>query len=152
VAGENVFAVSRDEAYKRSILATVKGDPLLRERVSYLGFWPDAREVLAAADVMVCSSWFESLSMVALESMAMARPVVSTSVGGPAETVLDGVTGFLVPPRDGRALAEPIIRLLRDPELRASLGAAGRARVLEHFSASDYAQAIEGVIYEAVRP
>lgn len=150
VAGENVFAVSRDEAYKQGILSTVQHDPLLRERVTYLGFWPDAREVLAAADVMVCSSWFESLSMVALESMAMARPIVSTSVGGPAETVLDGVTGFLVPPRDGRALAGRVAELLRDHALRERMGVAGRARVLERFSARRYAQGIEGVIEQAV--
>ncbi|MCC7209993.1 MAG: glycosyltransferase family 4 protein [Anaerolineae bacterium] len=150
VAGENVFAVSRDEAYKQSILSAVQNDALLRDRVSYLGFWPDAREVLAAADVMVCSSWFESLSMVALESMAMARPIVSTSVGGPAETVLDGVTGFLVPPRDARALAGRIVQLVRDPALRAKMGAAGRARALEHFSARRYAQTIEDVIEQAI--
>ncbi len=146
VAGENVFAVARDETYKRHILDITQGDPLLRERVTYLGFWPDAREVIAAADVMVCSSWFESLSMVALESMAMQRPIVSTRVGGPAETVLDGETGFLVPPRDSRAIAERVIALLTDPALRRQMGNAGRAHILEHFSAQRYADGISAVI------
>jgi glycosyltransferase involved in cell wall biosynthesis len=150
VAGENVFAVSRDEAYKQSILGAVQSDPLLRARVTYLGFWPDSREVIAAADVMVCSSWFESLSMVALESMAMATPIVSTRVGGPAETMIDGETGYLVPPRDAAAIAERVIVLLRDPGLRARIGAAGRARVEAHFSAARYAEAMSTLIDQVI--
>jgi glycosyltransferase involved in cell wall biosynthesis len=146
VAGENVFAVSKDEAYKQGILAMHRDDPVLREAVTYLGFWPDSREVIAAADVMVCSSWFESLSMVALESMAMAKPIVSTRVGGPSETVADGETGFLVPPKDPMAFAEKIIALLRDPALRERMGSAGRARVLEHFTAARYAERIGALI------
>ena len=148
VAGENVFAVSKDEAYKQSILTMVRTDALLNQRVTYLGFWPDAREVIAAADVMVCSSWFESLSMVALESMAMQRPIVSTSVGGPAETIVDGVTGFLVTPRDSQAIADRVIGLLKDPLLRQRMGEAGRAHVSQHFSAQQYAQAIGLMINE----
>jgi glycosyltransferase involved in cell wall biosynthesis len=150
VAGENVFAVSRDEAYKQSILGAVQSDPLLRAHVTYLGFWPDSREVIAAADVMVCSSWFESLSMVALESMAMATPIVSTRVGGPAETMIDGETGYLVPPRDAAAIAERVIALLRDAGLRARMGAAGRSRVEAHFSAARYAEAMSAVIDQVI--
>lgn len=146
VAGENVFAVSKDEAYKQRILARVRDDPELRESVTFLGFWHDSREVIAAADVMVCSSWFESLSMVALESMAMARPIVSTRVGGPAETIRDGETGYLVPPRDSAALAERVIALLRDPERRRAMGERGAAHVREHFSAARYAAAISALI------
>jgi glycosyltransferase involved in cell wall biosynthesis len=150
VAGENVFGVSKDEAYKQAILQMAQHDPLLCERVTYLGFWPDAREVIAAADVMVCSSWFESLSMVALESMAMQRPIVSTSVGGPAETVIDGVTGYLVTPRDSRAIAERVIELLRNPALRKQMGEAGRAHIIQNFSAQKYAAAIGQVIDDLV--
>jgi glycosyltransferase involved in cell wall biosynthesis len=150
VAGENVFGVSRDETYKRRILDTARSDPLLRERVTYLGFWPDARQVIAAADVMVCSSWFESLSMVALESMAMQRPIVSTSVGGPAETVIDGQTGYLVPPRDSRAIAERVTALLQNPALREQMGAAGRQHVLAHFTAAQYANAIGRMVDQLV--
>jgi glycosyltransferase involved in cell wall biosynthesis len=84
--------------------------------------------------------------MVALESMAMAKPIVSTRVGGPSETVADGETGFLVPPKDPAALAEKIIALLRDPALRERMGSAGRARVLEHFTAARYAERIGALI------
>lgn len=139
VAGENVFGVARDEAYKQQILSAAHSDPVLRERLTYLGFWQDAREVIAAADVIVCPSRFESLGMVHLESMALGRPVVSMNNGGPAETVIEGQTGYLVPPEAPAALAERVLMLLRDPALRARMGAAGRAHVLAHFTAAGYA-------------
>ena len=146
VAGENVFGVARDEAYKRAVLRRARSDPQLRAAVHYLGFWPDAREVLAAADVLVCPSRFESFGMVHLEAMAMARPVVSMNNGGPAETVRDGVTGFLVPPEAPRALADKVLALLRDPALRERMGRAGRAHVLAHFTAAGYARQFADVV------
>jgi glycosyltransferase involved in cell wall biosynthesis len=66
--------------------------------------------------------------------MAAGLPVVATRVGGVPELVVDGETGFLVPPADPPALAAALQRLLDEPQLRARLGAAGRARVEEHFS------------------
>lgn len=150
VAGENVFGVSKDEAYKQAILRAARDDPALSAALTYLGFWEDAREVIAASDVIVCPSRFESLGMVHLESMAMARPMVSMNNGGPAETVLDGVTGFLVPPEDPDALAERVVALLRDPALRARMGAAGRERVLAHYTAAGYAQQMAAVFEGAI--
>jgi glycosyltransferase involved in cell wall biosynthesis len=76
--------------------------------------------------------------MAHLEAMACAVPVVSTNVGGPNETVVDGETGFLVPPRDPDALAQAVRRLLDDPDLRARMGRAGRARVLARFTVGHY--------------
>jgi glycosyltransferase involved in cell wall biosynthesis len=135
VAGENVHGQSADDAYKRRILAAHAADPLLRDRLVYLGFRTDAERVIAAADVVVCSSHFESYGMVHIETMASGKPIVSTRRGGPAETVRDGETGFLTDAGDDAALAERVIALLRDPGLRARLGDAGRARALAHFSA-----------------
>ncbi len=83
-AGDNVFKVPADERYKQQIMTTVQNDPVLRERVTFLGFWAEPREVLAASDVIVCSSRSESLGMVIIEAMAMERPVVSTRAGGPS--------------------------------------------------------------------
>ncbi|HEX3051179.1 MAG TPA: glycosyltransferase family 4 protein [Aggregatilineaceae bacterium] len=146
VAGENVFGVSKDETYKHQILETAQTDPVLRECLTYLGFWEDARQVIAAADVMVCPSRFESLGMVHLESMAMATPVVSMNNGGPQETVVDGTTGFLVPPEDPAALANAVITLLRDPARRAQMGQAGRAHVLAGFTAEGYARQFSDLV------
>lgn len=133
VAGESIHNVSAEDAYKRRILETAAQDPLLK-RLKYIGFREDAERVIASADVVVCASDFESYGRVNVEAMACAKPIVSTNRGGPAETVVHGETGFLVPPRDAAALAEAVIRLLRDPDLRQRMGAAGRARVLAHFS------------------
>ncbi len=136
VAGENVHGQSADDAYKQRILAAHQADPLLRERLTYLGFRPDAERVMAAADVIVCSSQFESYGMVNVEAMASGVPVVSTRRGGPSETVVDGETGFLVDAGDADALADRVVTLLRDPDLRQRMGAAGRARVDQRFSAA----------------
>jgi len=150
VSGDNVFGVVKDEAYKQRILEMARSDPQLNSRVTYLGFWPDAREVLAAADVMVISSYYESLSMVALESMAMARPVVSTRVGGPSETMVDGVTGYLVEPRQPERIAEKVIALLNDPALRSRMGQAGYQHVRANFTAQVYAGKIAQIIEDSI--
>ncbi len=79
----------------------------------------------ASADVVVMPSLYESFGMVALEAMACGAPVVASDVGGLSYIVRDGETGYLVPERDPRALADCLNRLLRDPELRARLGKRG---------------------------
>jgi glycosyltransferase involved in cell wall biosynthesis len=136
VAGENVHGVSADDAYKARILQTAREDPILRDRLIYLGFREDAERVIAAADVVVCSSYFESYGMVNVEVMASGKPVVSTRPGGPSETVVDGETGYLVDAGDAAGLARHVIALLRDPELGQRLGTTGRARVERLFSAA----------------
>lgn len=150
VAGENVHGASADEAYKARILAAWQGDPALRERLTYLGFRPDVERVIAAADVVVCASQFESYGMVHVETMASGKPIVSTRRGGPAETVVNGETGLLVEAGDAAGLAEGVLRLLRDPALRQKMGAAGRARVEAQFSAqamaSRFEEALEAMI------
>jgi glycosyltransferase involved in cell wall biosynthesis len=71
-----------------------------------------------------------------LEAMASGLPVVATRVGDIPRVVEDGVTGILVPPREPEMLAEALATLLADPELRRRMGAAGRRRVEEHFTAA----------------
>ena len=139
IAGENVTGRSANERYKRRVLATVMRDPILREKVRFVGFRSDVERVIAASDVVVCSSLFESFGMVPIEAMACGKPVVSTNVGGPAETIVDGETGYLVPPRDPDAIADRVIRLLSDPALRGRMGRAGRSRAERYFDIRDYA-------------
>lgn len=135
VAGENVHGKAADDAYRARILQAWERDSLLHDRLTYLGFRSDPERVIAAADVVVCSSHFESYGMVAVETMASGKPIVSTRRGGPSETIVDGETGFLVDAGDAAALAERVIRLLRDPSLRQRMGEAGRARAEAQFSA-----------------
>lgn len=134
VAGDEVFGVGGDQAYKREIIERAETEPLLRKRLHYIGFRKDAERVMGAADVVVTPSLFESYGKVNVEAMACGKPVVSTNRGGPAETVVDGETGYLVPPEDPEALAKRVIQLLRDPEQRERMGSAGRQRVLQHFA------------------
>lgn len=88
---------------------------------------------LQAADVCLLSSLSEGISNAVLEGMACGLPVVTTDVGGMREAVSDGVEGFLVPARDPAATADALAELWRQPELRAAMGDAGRARVLADF-------------------
>ncbi len=93
-----------------------------------------------ACDVFVAPSRYESFGLVYLEAMARAKPVVGCRVGGIAEVVADGETGLLVPPGDPVALAEAILRLLRDPAERERMGRAGRERCRTVFSPKVLAQ------------
>lgn len=102
-------------------------------RIRLLGQLDDMPAALAAADVVALPSLYEGMPFAALEAMAMARAVVASEVDGTREVVDHGRTGLLVPPSDPPALAEALLRLLGDPGLRAEMGRAARARVLERY-------------------
>jgi glycosyltransferase involved in cell wall biosynthesis len=84
---------------------------------------------IRSADVVLAVPWYEPFGITPLEAMACGRPVVATAVGGLVDTVVDGETGVLVPPRDPAALGEAVAALLADEERRVAYGAAGIARV-----------------------
>ena len=90
--------------------------------------------LLAAADFGLLTSREEGFSNVILEGMAAGLAMIVTDVGGNAEAVVHAETGFVVPPRDPRAISDAIITLARDPEARKRLGAAARKRVEKEFS------------------
>ena len=87
----------------------------------------------AAADVVVLPYTMASSSGVLLSAYAYKRPVVASAVGGIPELVEDGLSGFLVPPADPRALAEAVCRLLRDPSLAANMGKRGQSMLTKRF-------------------
>ncbi|MDE3136148.1 MAG: glycosyltransferase family 4 protein [Acidobacteriota bacterium] len=95
-------------------------------RILFAGFWPPERiaALLAAAAVFVLPSRQEGLGSVLLDAMAAGVPVVAASSGGIPEIVRDGVTGLLFPPGNSPALAEAVIRLLKDPPLATRLASA----------------------------
>jgi len=106
----------------------------LGDRLLFLGHVSPSAPVLAACDVVVVPSLSEGFALVAAEAMALARPVVGTRVGGLADVVADGETGFLVPPADAEALAAAVARLLRDPAMAQAMGEAGARRCEERFT------------------
>jgi glycosyltransferase involved in cell wall biosynthesis len=112
----------------------------LDKHVFLAGFRPDILSVHKGFDIFVMSSVTEGLGTSLLDAMACGRPIVATTAGGMPEVVSDGRTGLLVPPRDHRALADAIIRLLTDPAMRAEMAAAGLARVRTKFSAERMVQ------------
>jgi glycosyltransferase involved in cell wall biosynthesis len=92
-------------------------------------------ELYAEAELAAVPSLYEGFSLPAVEAMACGVPIVATTGGALPEVIgRDGETGLLVPPGDASALATAILRALDDTDLRARLGAAGRARVLERFT------------------
>jgi glycosyltransferase involved in cell wall biosynthesis len=89
--------------------------------------------MFAAADAFCLPSFAEGLPVVLMEAMATGLPAVTTGVMGIPELVVDDENGLLVPPGRADLVADALVRLARDPELRARLGRAGRARVVEAF-------------------
>ncbi len=102
----------------------------LAKVVRFLGTRRDVPEVLALVNVLVLSSHMEASPLCLLEAMACEKPVVASRVGSVVETVVEGQTGFLVPPGDAEAMARRIVVLLADPERAAAMGRAGRERVI----------------------
>jgi glycosyltransferase involved in cell wall biosynthesis len=102
-------------------------------RVRLFGSVADPTGMLGAFDVVVQASRSEGLPNALLEAAAAGRPIVATAAGGSGEIILDGQTGLLVPIDDGDALASALLRVLRDVDLRYSLGPAARERAATMF-------------------
>ncbi len=155
------MALVREHAPTARLVIVGPGDPGplqmraaelgVADSVLFVGHRDDVDDILAAADVGVLSSDFEGMPLAILEYMAAALPVVSTSVGGVPEIVVEGETGLLVPQGDGRALAERIGRLITDPELAQQMGRDGRRRQQERFSAAAMIQEITALYERLLR-
>ncbi|MFV0133772.1 DUF3492 domain-containing protein [Streptomyces sp. HMX87] len=107
---------------------------------------PSPADAYASGAVVVLSSVVEGFPVGLVEAMFCGRATVSTDVGAVVEVI--GGTGLVVPPRNPRALAEACVTLLRDPERRARLGAAARARALELFTVEQNIAAFHGIYLE----
>ena len=119
-------------------------------RVRFLGHRDDAGSLLAAADLVVLPSLFEGLPLSIVEAMAAGKPVVTTSVGGIPEAIIDGESGLLVPAADPDALANAIGQVLRDPALAQRLATRARERAAAEFSLEGMVAAVTGVYDEVL--
>ena len=147
VAGSDLFGHGSGYAGSLRDLARDVG---LGEAVRFLGQRDDVPTLVADCDVLVIPSRAEPFGRVALEAMAIGRPVVGTNAGGLPEVVEDGRTGLLVAVDDPGALAAALARLADDAELRRAMGQAGRLRVRERFASEGIARAIEEVYAQVI--
>jgi glycosyltransferase involved in cell wall biosynthesis len=123
----------------------------MADRVLLAGFRPDVADTLAAFDVAVSSSYFEGSPLAVMEYMATGKPIVATAVGGVPDLLEDGVHGLLVPPGDPRALADAVLRLLREPATARRLGEQARARQLTEFTMDAMVRRFEELYDELLR-
>ncbi|MCK0115713.1 glycosyltransferase [Isoptericola sp. S6320L] len=102
----------------------------VEDRVRFVGsVTQDAvQDLMHTSDVVVCTPWYEPFGIVPLEAAACGRPVVGSAVGGLLDSVVDGRTGLLVPPREPEALADALRELESDPAAGERMGATARAR------------------------
>lgn len=137
---------------ERQRVTYTAADMGVADRVILHGKLPAAkvRALLQRMDAFVLASLSEGISNAVLEAMACGLPVVTTDCGGMREAVEDGIDGFVVPVRDPASMADRLIALAADPELRTRVGRAARRRVIEQFSLADqvrqWRELIDGVV------
>jgi D-inositol-3-phosphate glycosyltransferase len=128
-------------------LQAIAADEGVSERVTFLG--RRSRELLklyySAADAFITTPWYEPFGITPLEAMACGTPVIGSEVGGIKHTVVDGVTGYLVPPNDPDRLARRIADLYADPSRLDRFGRNGVRRVTRHFRWESVARSIDRV-------
>ena len=121
----------------------------ISHRVRFLGLREDVPALLAAADMLLAPSRREALSLTLLEAAACACPIVASRVGGIAEAVEHGVSGWLVPPDDPPGLAGAIADLLQQPEKSRRMGALARLRFENLFTENQMLDSTEAVCWQA---
>jgi glycosyltransferase involved in cell wall biosynthesis len=144
VVGEASFS---EEQYAWSVreLSSRLG---LDQIVTFAGYRSDIPDVMAAFDIFAFPSHAESFGLGLIEAMAMERPVVAARKDGTLDIVVDGETGYFVPPKDASALASALSPLIDQPELRKRMGKAGRRRVEELFSRRSQVHQLEKIYAE----
>jgi glycosyltransferase involved in cell wall biosynthesis len=153
--GEAAHLVVVGDGEERAALARLAEALGLSARVHFLGWRADLETILSELDVVICSSRNEGTPVALIEAMAAGVPVLSTEVGGVADLVTHGVTGWLVPAGDPAAMAEAIQHLLAVPELRVRLATAGRPVALDRYDVTRLIARVEklyaGMIQEKMK-
>jgi glycosyltransferase involved in cell wall biosynthesis len=122
------------EGPERAKIEELVGRHQLAANVRFLGLRKDVGRLLKGADLFLLTSVSEGIPLTVIEAMAAGLPVVATRVGGLSEVVEDGETGRLAPSGDDAALADAVLRLAGDPELRRRMGRRGQERARGVFS------------------
>ena len=133
------------------MLKTLANDLGVADFVTFAGYQSDTRAFFDAMDIYVHPAAAEAFGLVLVEAMLAELPIVASRVGGIPAVVEEGSTALLVPPRQPAELAEAILLVARDRELRTTLGAAGRQRAGALFTAERYASRIDSLYVESLR-
>ena len=117
----------------RAELVSLANSLGISERVRFEPFNPDIRPMISACDIVLVPSLKEGFGLVAVNAMALHRPVIATNVGGLPEIIKDGETGVLVPPGEPEPISRVLSELLADPERMEIMGRLGRKRAEDRF-------------------
>jgi glycosyltransferase involved in cell wall biosynthesis len=138
----------QEKSLKDKVLNYVKSNRL-NSNIEFLGavYANQKEELFQGSDIFVFPSHypFEAFGLVNLEAMQVGIPVITTNIGALSEMVLDGRTGYIIPPKNPDILAEKINLLVEDPHLRRKMGRAGRERFLSMYSFDAYSSNIQEI-------
>jgi glycosyltransferase involved in cell wall biosynthesis len=124
------------DGYLREELETQVQRAGLSDRVVFLGYRADARQLMRQVDLVCLPSLIEGLPYVLVEAMEASRPVVATRIAGSSEVVEEGATGLLVPPGEPQTLSGALATLVQDRDLRRTMAEKAHQRFLAKFDAS----------------
>jgi glycosyltransferase involved in cell wall biosynthesis len=143
-----LLCIGRDDGVQESLEAFLQGGSLAKH-IRFMGSRDDVDQLLSVSDLGILASHEEGFSNAVLEKMAAGLPVIVTDVGGNAEAIQDGVSGYVVPPHDSVSLAAAIKTVINHPDASA-LGRAARERVSQHFSMETCLSAYETMYIKAL--
>jgi glycosyltransferase involved in cell wall biosynthesis len=138
-----------DGPLRKSLEAQASEMGLTPETLTFKGIVADTANLYQSSDILVLPSDWEGTPNVVLEAMASGLPVVANAVGGVPEIIQHGETGYLIQPGDDAAMADAVLALANDAELRHTIGRRAREYVLEHHSLARLPVFLEG-LYQSV--
>lgn len=138
-------------AFEMELRETIARSSFVND-ILFLGRRWDVERFLRAVDVVVCPSEVESFGMVVIEAMASGTPVIATSNGGPAETVVPGETGLLIDPSKPSEWTDAMMALLQNAPRRTQMGRAARTHVLAHFDKAEHQRHVEDLYASLIGP
>ena len=146
------FVIAGEDAQVKAYrLKQLTEELKIRDKFSFVGKVDDIRNVISLFDIgVVASLGSETICRVALEYMAMGKPVVATNINALPETVKNEINGLIVSPKDSKSLGQAILELLKNESKRKAFGTASRRIVEEEFSLDRFGELSESLFYELV--
>ncbi|MCE7054133.1 glycosyltransferase [Algoriphagus sp. AGSA1] len=139
------------EGQDRELILHKANELGLEGQLILAGFQMDTAPFYQVMDIFCIASAHEGFGLVAAEAMLHRLPVIATKVGGLKDIVVEGETGFLVPPFSPEAIAEKIKALLQNPDLRSAMGHRGYLRAKENYTAARYCKEIENLYWDLLK-